>query len=143
MEYKDTLNLPKTDFPMKGNLPNREPEILKKWQDNAIYKKNLEQSKNKREGKIDKLYYDTSTKNNPSKFRKPNIGMILKARVDFNISLKKSWVIGDKDSDIELGKKCNMRSIYIINKKYHYESFFKPDFTVNNLSEAYEIISKS
>ena len=36
MEYKDTLNLPKTDFPMKGNLPNREPEILKKWHDNAI-----------------------------------------------------------------------------------------------------------
>ena len=94
-------------------------------------------------GKIDKLYYDTSTKNNPSEFRKPNIGMILKARVDFNISLKKSWIIGDKDSDIELGKKCNMKSIYIINKKYHYESFFKPDFTVNNLSEAYEIISKS
>ena len=48
MEYKDTLNLPKTDFPMKGNLPNREPEILKKWHDNAIYKKNLEQSKNKK-----------------------------------------------------------------------------------------------
>ena len=48
MEYKDTLNLPKTDFPMKGNLPNREPEILKKWHDNAIYKKNLEQSKSKK-----------------------------------------------------------------------------------------------
>ena len=38
MEYKDTLNLPKTDFPMKGNLPNREPEILKKWHENDIYK---------------------------------------------------------------------------------------------------------
>ena len=36
-DYKDTLNLPKTDFPMKGNLPNREPEILKFWQENKIY----------------------------------------------------------------------------------------------------------
>ncbi len=31
-EYKDTLNLPKTDFPMRGNLANREPEFLKRWQ---------------------------------------------------------------------------------------------------------------
>ena len=28
MDYKDTLNLPVTDFPMRGNLPQREPEIL-------------------------------------------------------------------------------------------------------------------
>ena len=48
MDYKDTLNLPKTDFPMKGNLPNREPEILKKWHDTDVYKKNLEQSKSKK-----------------------------------------------------------------------------------------------
>ncbi|MEA3362202.1 MAG: isoleucine--tRNA ligase [Thermodesulfobacteriota bacterium] len=32
MDYKDTLNLPKTDFPMRANLPNREPELLKHWQ---------------------------------------------------------------------------------------------------------------
>ena len=32
MDYKDTLNLPKTDFPMRANLSNREPEILKYWQ---------------------------------------------------------------------------------------------------------------
>ena len=33
MDYKDTLNLPKTDFPMRGNLPQREPEILQRWQE--------------------------------------------------------------------------------------------------------------
>jgi len=27
-DYKDTLNLPKTDFPMRGNLSRREPEML-------------------------------------------------------------------------------------------------------------------
>ena len=31
MDYKDTLNLPATDFPMRANLPNREPEMLKHW----------------------------------------------------------------------------------------------------------------
>jgi isoleucyl-tRNA synthetase len=36
-KLKDSLNLPKTDFPMKANLPQREPEILKKWYDTDIY----------------------------------------------------------------------------------------------------------
>ncbi|MGB9698399.1 MAG: isoleucine--tRNA ligase [Thermodesulfobacteriota bacterium] len=37
MDYKDTLNLPKTTFPMKANLPQREPEILKKWEESNLY----------------------------------------------------------------------------------------------------------
>ncbi|WP_457641724.1 isoleucine--tRNA ligase [Persephonella sp.] len=45
MEWKDTLNLPKTAFPMKGNLPNKEPEILKKWEDINLYKKLREDRK--------------------------------------------------------------------------------------------------
>ena len=36
-EYKDTLNLPKTDFPMRGNLVNQEPAMLKKWQEMDLY----------------------------------------------------------------------------------------------------------
>lgn len=38
-EYKDTLNLPFTDFPMKANLANREPQILEAWQAEDIYQK--------------------------------------------------------------------------------------------------------
>ena len=37
MDYRDTLNLPQTDFPMRGNLPQREPEILAKWEELDIY----------------------------------------------------------------------------------------------------------
>ena len=37
MDYKKTLNLPSTAFPMKGNLAQREPEQLKKWQSNQLY----------------------------------------------------------------------------------------------------------
>ncbi len=36
-DYKHTLNLPKTSFPMKGNLAQREPETLKRWQEMNIY----------------------------------------------------------------------------------------------------------
>ncbi len=39
MDYKKTLNLPKTGFPMKGNLAQREPERLKKWNEAELYKK--------------------------------------------------------------------------------------------------------
>lgn len=39
MEYKNTLNLPKTDFPMKADLPNREPGFLKDWEDKKLHEK--------------------------------------------------------------------------------------------------------
>ncbi len=35
--YKETLNLPRTDFPMKANLPAREPEMLKAWEETRLY----------------------------------------------------------------------------------------------------------
>ncbi|MCS1350639.1 isoleucine--tRNA ligase [Mechercharimyces sp. CAU 1602] len=47
MDYKQTLNLPQTDFPMRGNLPQREPEMQSKWLEMNLYQ--LRQEKN--EGK--------------------------------------------------------------------------------------------
>ncbi len=41
--YKDTLNLPKTAFPMKANLANREPEMLKYWNKVDLYRRLREQ----------------------------------------------------------------------------------------------------
>lgn len=38
-DYKDTLNLPHTDFPMKANLGNKEPQILARWVEEGIYQK--------------------------------------------------------------------------------------------------------
>ena len=39
MNYKDTLNMPKTKFPMRGNLPNREPERQARWEEEQMYEK--------------------------------------------------------------------------------------------------------
>lgn len=47
MEYDKTINLPKTDFPMRGNLPKREPEVLKFWEEIDIYKQVAEHNKGK------------------------------------------------------------------------------------------------
>ncbi|MEH7305927.1 isoleucine--tRNA ligase [Neobacillus drentensis] len=45
MEYKNTLLMPQTEFPMRGNLPQREPEIQAKWEELNIYKKVQERTK--------------------------------------------------------------------------------------------------
>ena len=40
-DYKDTLHLPKTSFPMKADLPKREPERLARWIGSGLYEKVL------------------------------------------------------------------------------------------------------
>ena len=45
--YKDTLSLPRTDFPMKANLATREPELLKQWNESGLY----QQIQNSRKGR--------------------------------------------------------------------------------------------
>ena len=38
LDYSTTLYLPKTDFPMRGGLPQKEPETVARWQENGLYK---------------------------------------------------------------------------------------------------------
>jgi isoleucyl-tRNA synthetase len=52
--YKDTLNLPRTDFPMKANLAAREPEMLQAWQETKLY----EQIQKAREGRETFVLHD-------------------------------------------------------------------------------------
>lgn len=53
-DYNKTMNLPKTAFPMKANLPQREPEMMKKWKDEDLYHKVME----KNEGKPTYILHD-------------------------------------------------------------------------------------
>ncbi len=47
MDYRETLNLPKTDFPMKANLPEREKDILRFWKERQIYEKLCDKDRSK------------------------------------------------------------------------------------------------
>ena len=47
MEYKDTLNLPVTAFPMKANLAQKELEILDHWEKTSLYEKLVAAGKDK------------------------------------------------------------------------------------------------
>ena len=47
LDYRDTLNLPKTDFSMRANLPQKEPELVRKWDDERLYYKLMEKNSGK------------------------------------------------------------------------------------------------
>ncbi|EPD52865.1 isoleucyl-tRNA synthetase 1 [Paenisporosarcina sp. HGH0030] len=47
MEYKNTLLMPKTEFPMRGGLPTREPAMQEKWNEMKLYEKVLERTKDR------------------------------------------------------------------------------------------------
>ena len=44
-KYDATLNLPKTEFPMRAGLPKREPEMLKHWEEMDIYNEMLKRTR--------------------------------------------------------------------------------------------------
>ena len=47
INYKDTLNLPRTNFPMKANLQQKEPLIQKSWEKEDLFGKIREKSRNR------------------------------------------------------------------------------------------------
>lgn len=54
MDYNKTLNLPETDYPMRGNLATKEPPMVEKWDEEGLYKKILK----KNEGRPSYILHD-------------------------------------------------------------------------------------
>lgn len=77
--------------------------------------------------------------------RKPKPGLINKAAQDFNINLKKSWMIGDILNDVEAGNTAGCKTILIDNgneTEWIINTQRTPDDQVKNLKQATEIILK-
>ena len=134
MDYKTTLNLPETDFPMKANLVTKEPEILKKWKDIDLYKKIRNSSKGKKQyilhdgppyanGNIhighalNKILKDIIIKNKQmSGFDAPYVpgwdchGLPIEHKVDFELGKKKAEM-----SQAEIRGKCRAYANEFIN----------------------------
>src|SRR3546814_10890245 len=67
-DYRDTVFLPKTDFPMKAGLPQKEPSILARWQEIGLYERLREQ----RRGRKKVILHDRSAEHTselPSQIR--------------------------------------------------------------------------
>ena len=74
--------------------------------------------------------------------RKPKIGMLKTAASRYNIDLTKSWFIGDTSVDIMTGKNADMKTILIMTGESGKDGKYNvsPDYTVNNLLEAVNLI---
>jgi D-glycero-D-manno-heptose 1,7-bisphosphate phosphatase len=75
----------------------------------------------------------------PSEFRKPAPGMLLRAAREQGIDLAQSWMVGDRWRDIDCGAAAGCRTIFI---DYGYDETLRaaPDFRVATLQEAAAII---
>ena len=90
-----------------------------------------------------KVYYCPHGPEDNCACRKPNIGMIIQANNDFNIDLKKSWLIGDKISDIQTAINANIKNNILIKSSYQKDDDEKiASFTANSLFDTINIIKE-
>ena len=87
---------------------------------------------------LNKIYTSYSS-NDENYFRKPNPGMILKAKKEFNLNLKKSYVIGDREKDIIAGAKAGCKTI-LIKKSYNNHKTIRCSHLINKLKDILRII---
>jgi D-glycero-D-manno-heptose 1,7-bisphosphate phosphatase len=94
----------------------------------------------KKKIKINKIYFCPHHPKFDKKCscRKPKNGLIIKARNEFNIDLKNSWLVGDKTSDIKAGKISNLKTILVRTGYGGLDGGYKvkPDYINENLYKA-------
>jgi len=72
--------------------------------------------------------------------RKPKIGLIRRAILEYDIDPSKSFMVGDKKRDVQCGKDAGCKTIFIDNSKRNCDT--RPDFITDNLDKAADIILK-
>jgi D-glycero-D-manno-heptose 1,7-bisphosphate phosphatase len=79
----------------------------------------------------------------PCECRKPSPYFLTKAAADYSVDLSQSWMVGDRGTDIECGKRAGVRTILIVPDGGLAQSLpqtFEPDHLARNLSEATSLI---
>jgi isoleucyl-tRNA synthetase len=120
-DYKDTVFLPQTDFPMRGNLAVKEPEILKSWQEQGLYKRLREISR----GREKFILHDGPPYANGELHVGHALGSILKDVIN------RSQQMGGKDAPYVLGWDCHGLPIeWKVEEKYRAEGKNKDEVPV-------------
>lgn len=95
--------------------------------------------------KLDAFYFCPHLPTDGCRCRKPNLGMIEQASMEFAIDLENSWMIGDKAIDIETGFNAKIKTALVLTgygQKAVKELKRKPDVVAENLLEAVKNIVK-
>jgi rfaE bifunctional protein nucleotidyltransferase chain/domain len=87
---------------------------------------------------VDKIYFCPHSKSEKCECRKPGLALIRRAEEELNLDLSGSYMIGDKTSDVETGKRAGMRTILVRTGFGGLDGEFsaQPDITAENLSDA-------
>jgi D-glycero-D-manno-heptose 1,7-bisphosphate phosphatase len=100
--------------------------------------------------RLDGIYYCPHTANDACDCRKPQIGMLTQAAREHAIDLPRSFVVGDRHSDIELARRAGARSIFVRTGYGEGEYLWnaskwtvQPDFVAADLSDAVNWILKA
>ena len=88
---------------------------------------------------IDRIYVCYHSQKDKCKCRKPELGMFYQAKKDFFFYNKKSFMVGDRFSDIEAGKKFKLKTI-LIGKGYSEKPTFNPDYGILSLVDLKTIV---
>lgn len=94
--------------------------------------------------KIEQLYYCPHTNKDGCQCRKPSTFFIEQACQQYDIDLKKSYMIGDHPSDIELAKNAGIKSIYVLSghgQKHQQELICQPDHIAASIKEITNLIT--
>ena len=113
----------------RGYYTTKDFEILTEYMKDEFKKRDID---------IDKVYFCPHLSG--CECRKPNPGMILAARDELGIDLSKSYLIGDKLSDIEAGRNAGVKNLFLLNRD---ENSTNGDFyCINELKEMVNYIRK-
>ena len=104
-------------------------------------KKNVNEINNfiKKKIGLDDIYVCFS-KNDKNFRRKPNPGMLIDAKKKWNISYKKSYLVGDREKDIKAGNKLRIKTIFFFNNNNKEKKQIKSNFKITSLKQIYSII---
>ena len=117
----------------RGYFKEKDLKKLHQWLLKQLKKKGI---------RIDKIYHCPHVSKDNCSCRKPKIGMLQWAIKDFDLSLAKSWVIGDDERDIIMAREANIRSIKI-GKRIPKNLKLEPNFYTKNLLEAVKFIQQN
>ncbi len=117
----------------RGYYSNKDVEVLHKKMINEFKKNDI---------LIEDIYYCPHDPKSNCSCRKPGIDMLLKAAEEHNINLSKSWFIGDSHTDIEAGRNCNVKTVFLGKEKNYPKEAIRPNFFANNIKTAKSYILK-